>query len=156
MIPKKGNNRFPQNAGRSFSLKELLHPPISTNGVALMPTNGDALSHAGGIQLQVLVVLLPLYYNRDENGERMPVERYKFEQTFAEIRQYCSGIRLYEGKGWCHSLRFRGDFDEHIRVEIDASFNGEDLVFLKSWKRRLEIRFGQDSIYMSLCPVLWL
>jgi hypothetical protein len=157
MILENGRNRLPGNAERRISLNDLLRPPISTNGVAARSATNDAQRHAGQTQLQVLVILLPLYYNPDENGKRVRVEPCAFERTFAEIKQYCSGIRLYEGVGWCHSLRFRGDIDEHIKVEIDAFFNAEDLASLKNWKQKLEIRFHQDSIYMSLSgPVLWL
>ncbi len=157
MAEGEGQNGFLENAGRSFSLNELLRLDTSTNGVLETCAKDDTLPRVGQIQLQVLVILLPRYYNPDGNGKRVPVERSAFEQTFAEIRQYCSGFRLYEGQGWCHGLRFRGDFDEHIRIEIEAVLSDADVVFLKNWKRQLEIRFRQDSIYMSLYgPVSWL
>lgn len=142
MFGDNGHERFLENAGHSFSLRDLLEPLTSPNGVAETPTDSSQ-PRTSQIRPRVLVILLPLYYNPDENGKRIRVERCRFTQTFAEIRQYCSGFTLYKGEGWCHSLRFRGDFDEHIKIEIESCFTNEDIAFLKTWKRDLEIRFQQ-------------
>ncbi len=157
MLGKNGRRRLLENKRRGFPSHELMRPLALTNSTSKPPAKDNTLLHVDELRLQVLVILLPLYHNADRNGNRMPVERGVLEQTFAEIRQFCSGYRVYEGEGWCHSIRFRGDFDEHIRIEIEALFNDADIEFLKCWKRELELRFVQDSIYMSLYgPVQWI
>jgi hypothetical protein len=157
MPGNNGHDKPPENKLGCLSLHELSHPRTSINGATEPRRNNDALPKLDHTKLYVLVILLPLYYNPDETGNRMPVERDVFEETFAEIRQFGSGYRLYEGEGWCHSMKFRGDFDGHVRIEIDALFSDEDVAFLQSWKKELTLRFQQDSVYMSLSgPVIGL
>ena len=146
-----GNNGHDQPLEKNvvcLSLRELLRPPTCTNGVSETPCEKGALPQLDPTKVYELVILLPSFYNPDKNGDRKPIEPEIFEKTFAEIKQFVSGFRLYEGRGWCHSLRFRGDFDDHLRVELDALFSVEDMPFLQSWKLELTFRFQQDSIYM--------
>ena len=157
MPGNNGNDKPLEDKRECLLLHELSRPLTIANGALEVPDNNDALPQIDPTKFYALIILLPLYYNPDENGNRKPVERNVFEETLAEVRQFSSGYRLYDGEGWCHSERFRGDFDPHVRIEFDASFSNEDLVFLQSWKRLLRLRFRQDSVYMSLMgPVMWL
>jgi hypothetical protein len=153
-----GHDKPPGNGRHRVSLRELMDQFVSTNGASGKIDKVDTLPRIDPTQLYRLEVLLPLFYNnRDERGDRIPVELSVFEKTFGEVQQYFSGFRLYEGGAWTHSIRFRGDFDGHIVVMVESFFTGEDMTFLKRWKRELILRFKQDSIYMSLSgPVLWL
>jgi hypothetical protein len=157
MPGNNGQYRFLKDERCVLSSHRPAGPLVSTNGTSAPPVKGEEPPQTDLKHLQALIILLPLYYNPDRNGSRKPVERCALEQTFAEIKQFGVGYKVYEGEGWSPSTRFRGDFDEHIRIEIEASFNDADIAFLKSWKRDLEFRFQQDSIYMSLYgPVQWI
>ena len=152
-----GHDKAPENGRHRVSLGSLMDQFVSTNDASEKIDKVDTLVRVDPTQLYRLEVLLPLFYNnRDECGNRIPVELPVFEKTVGEIRQNFSGFRLYEGAGWTHSIRLRGDFDGHFLILIEAFFTNEDVSFLRSWKRELTIRFKQDSIYMSFFPVFWL
>src|ERR1035437_1282942 len=129
MSGENGHGHISENMPGCVSVQELLRPFALPNGAGKSSSEDDAVPQLDRTKLYMLVLLLPIRFNPDQNGNRTPVERRIFEQTFAEIKQLGTGYRIYQGGGWGHSLRFGGDFDEHIRVEFDALFGVNDINF---------------------------
>lgn len=147
MPRNNGHGTHHENGARCVSLQDLLRPLTSPNGAGEQPCKDTAIPQLDPTKLYALVLFLPVWYNPDRNGNRKPVELRIFEQTLAEIKQFGSGFRISQGGGWGHGLRFGGDSDEHIRVEMDALFSLKDVKFLQLWKLELTLRFQQDSVY---------
>jgi hypothetical protein len=103
-----------------------------------------------------LIVILPLYQNPTDIGNRDPVEPEKIELTEREIREYFSGYTKCLKEGWYRD-EYSGYeyFDQNIQYDIDAPLCEFNLDSLTRWKCSLEYRFKQRSIYMKLLgPVL--
>jgi hypothetical protein len=120
--------------------------------------NQDGRHSNERIQLQTLVIHLPLYHNRDHNGHREPVAPPLLNETVAEIRRRYSGYTSYRVTGWYRDVETGREYpDEIIRFEIDALFDEDERVFLNGWKHQLEVRFEQRAIYMKISgPVEWI
>lgn len=108
--------------------------------------------------LRTLTLLIPLTYNPDERGVRQEIESSKLAQTESELRQHFSGYSVSETQGWYRSPVTGEDFnDRHLRYEIDIAVTTGIVQSLRRWKRVLEKRFRQDSIYMRFSgPISWL
>ncbi len=105
-----------------------------------------------------LVVLIPRFYNPDSEGIRRPVEPEKILETVREIRAQFSGFCRSGLAGWYRDESTNEEFtDRLLRFEIDFVPDRRRLVALKSWKRTLERRFEQRSIYFKfmLGVVCW-
>lgn len=107
--------------------------------------------------MRTLTLLLPLYYNPGRNGFRTEVESWKLEKTESEIRKYFSGYSVSQTSGWYRDSTTGEEFrDCHLRFDIDLPFPPSTEVFLRQWKRLLQERMMQKSIYMKLSdPIKW-
>jgi mRNA-degrading endonuclease YafQ of YafQ-DinJ toxin-antitoxin module len=107
--------------------------------------------------LRALTLLIPRTYNPDENGRRRKVELSKLVDTFQEIRQLTPGYTLHQLQGWYKDPgNEKWVRDQHFRVDIDLLVTPKIHLFLFQWKRVLEIRFEQQSMYMSLSKeIMW-
>ena len=124
--------------------------------VSSIPQNGypEATRITTGrpaIRVQTLILLLPMFYNVDEEGGRRRVESWKLLQTLAEIRRMFQGYSCSSRTGWFHEEATGEEYDDElIRYEIDGHFDERACRKLRLWKRKLERRFKQRSIYMKL------
>ena len=92
--------------------------------------NQDGHHSDGGIQLQTLVIHLPLYHNPDPNGHQEPVAPALLNETVAEIRRRFSGYTSYRTVGWYRDEETGEEFLDHIiRFEIDAPFDDDERFF---------------------------
>jgi hypothetical protein len=107
--------------------------------------------------VQTLIIVIPLFHNPDSHGQRIPVESTKIEETKDEIRKRFNGYSMSVIVGW-----YRGDMhkygysDRNLRFEIDGTPDEFDWAYLQTWKKSLEVRFDQRSIYMRLSKSAWL
>ncbi|MGA8087652.1 MAG: hypothetical protein WCA10_10115 [Terracidiphilus sp.] len=108
--------------------------------------------------LRTLTILIPRRYNPDTQGARKPVELSKLVRTFREIRQLSPGYSLQRAEGWYRDRDTgKGIRDHHFRFEIDLFATPSIIAGLSGWKRTLERRLEQQSIYMALSKgVTWL
>ena len=78
----------------------------------------------------------------EENLLQLPRDRY-----------YGRDICSHEFTGTIH----RYGLSANVWDEIDGIFDDSNRAFLRSWKRELEVRFQQQSIYMKLIgSVVWI
>lgn len=108
--------------------------------------------------LRTLTILIPRRYNPDAQGARKPVELSKLVRTFQEIRQLTLGYSLQCTEGWYQDPTTGRDVrDRHFRFDIDMHLTQSVITNLREWKRNLERRLKQQSIYMSISKeVRWL
>jgi hypothetical protein len=108
--------------------------------------------------LRKLTLLIPRTYNPDAQGVRRRVELSKLVRTFREIRLLSPGYSVQHTKGWCRDRDTgKGIRDRHFQVDIDLLVTPSIIADLSNWKRILERRLEQQSIYMSLTKeVIWL
>jgi len=105
--------------------------------------------------VSVVTVHIPLRYNSSRKGPRRPVEFFKVNRTLREAQDYFGGFSLSNIKGWCRDDAPAGTWDIHLRVEIDVRLTRACLKFLDQWRRRLKVRFRQESIYMRIISQAW-
>lgn len=137
-----GYGQFPKNpepVGESTEVQNSMVP-------ALPPTSVPC----------TLVFYLPLFYNAGLDGIRPPIEPEKFHQTESEIREtFCGYSRSFVSGWWRDPLTGEESIDDLCRYEIDGTFNAAQINFLLAWKRQLELRFSQKSIYFRFSsPVI--
>jgi hypothetical protein len=108
--------------------------------------------------LRTLTILIPRRYNPDAHGARKPVELSKLVRTFREIRRLSPGYSLQRTEGWCRDrYTGKGIRDRHFRFDIDLFVTSKIIASLSAWKRILERRLEQQSIYMVLSKeIKWL
>lgn len=107
-----------------------------------------------GYGLRTVTVLIPLIYNPNELGIRLPVGLGKIWRTIGEIKRDFSGFTPSLSLGWCKE---DGIWDLHLRVEIDTEITPDAEVKLLCWKEALRDRFRQRSMYMrASAPISWL
>jgi hypothetical protein len=108
--------------------------------------------------LRTLTILIPRSYNANAQGMRKAVELSKLVRTFREIRQLSSGYSLLRTDGWGRDRNTgKGIRDRHFRFDIDLLVTPSVKERLRAWRRILEVRLDQQSIYMSLSKeVTWL
>jgi hypothetical protein len=108
--------------------------------------------------LRTLTVLIPRSYNPDAQGARKQVELSKLVRTFREIRQLSPGYSLQRTEGWYRDRDTgKGVRDRHFRFDIDMLVTPSVIESLCTWRRILERRLEQQSIYMKLSErALWL
>lgn len=108
--------------------------------------------------LRTLTLLIPRSYNPDAQGARKRVELSKLVRTFREIRQLSPGYSLQRTEGWYRDRDTgKGVRDRHYRFDIDIFVTPSVTESLCTWRRILERRLEQQSIYMSLSKeVTWL
>jgi hypothetical protein len=108
--------------------------------------------------LRTLTLLIPRSYNPDAQGTRKPVELSKLVRTFREIRQLSPGYSLQRTEGWYRDRDTgKGIKDRHFRFDIDLFVTPSIIAGLCAWRKILERRLNQQSIYMSLSKgVTWL
>lgn len=121
-----------------------------------VPRNGDRTktriaAARPALRVETLVVLIPLFYNPDACGRRLPIESWKLLQTEAEIRRLFTGYSKSNTTGWYRDVeRHKEYLDRLFRYEIDGTFDPGLLRALRLWKRQLARRFRQAAIYMRL------
>ncbi len=121
-----------------------------------VPTNGHRIKARIAVarpvvRVETLIVLIPLSYNPDPRGRRLPVESWKLLQTEAEIRRLFTGYSKSITTGWYRDIEQHKEYvDRLIRYEIDGNFDPCRLRALRLWKRQLARRFRQAAIYMRL------
>ena len=107
--------------------------------------------------LRTLTLLIPRRYNADESGIRRRIERSKLRRTIGEMKSLFTGYSSFHTTGWTSDGKPGGIRDHHFRFEVDLLLTSSVVSNLRSWKRILENRFQQDTIYMRLSgPVVWL
>lgn len=127
--------------------------------IALVSAPGVFAEHTGfsstaGITHATALLHLPMFYNPDECGQRMPVEDQKFEQTGAEIAAKFGGgflhrFRMGEARGfwWDKGVV---DHDELAVLEVDIADTQANREWLRSYAQSvLMSRFHQKAIYMK-------
>jgi hypothetical protein len=119
------------------------------------PVNGGL----GKIQplMHTLTLLIPLAYNPELYGARRRIEVWKLEKTENEIREYFYGYSVSVIGGWYRNAQTDEEFrDHHLRFEIDVLVTPSIELFLRRWKKLLQDRLIQQSIYMKLSgPISW-
>jgi hypothetical protein len=108
--------------------------------------------------LRKLTLLIPRSYNPDAQGMRRRVELSKLVRTFREIRQLSPGYSVQCTEGWYRDRETKKWIrDHHFHFDIDLFVNSSVIAGLSAWKRILERRLRQQSVYMSLTKeVTWL
>ncbi|MGA2653559.1 MAG: hypothetical protein ABSF28_23795 [Terracidiphilus sp.] len=108
--------------------------------------------------LRKLTVLIPRSYNPNSHGVRTRVELSKLVRTFREIRQLSPGYSVQRTDGWYRDRDSKKWVkDHHFRFDIDLLITPSVIAGLSTWKRILERRLEQQSIYMILTKeVTWL
>jgi len=100
------------------------------------------------------LVVLPLFYNPDELGQRRPVEREKFNKTLREVgRKFGGGaFHGYPQIGiWAsHGIIY----EEEVGVlEVDIPDTEQDRTRLVEYAKRVLLqRFDQEAIYIKFVP----
>ena len=96
--------------------------------------------------------LLPL-----DNNDGTPIEEEKHLQTLDELLTRFGGYRItanaraaYEGL-WKHSGQVYRDLVKSLVVE--ATLRAADYEWLSAYKRRLERRFDQVEVYISVTDI---
>jgi len=86
------------------------------------------------------------------------VELSKLVRTFREIRQLSPGYSVQRTDGWYRDRDSKKWVkDHHFRFDIDLLITPSVIAGLSTWKRILERRLEQQSIYMILTKeVTWL
>jgi hypothetical protein len=97
--------------------------------------------------LGTLTINIPRFHNLDGDGRRKKMCLSKLKLTLREMRDIFSGYTATAARGWNKEDRSR---DSHYRFEIDFGATPCLLQQLKFWKRMLELRFGQHSMYMRV------
>jgi hypothetical protein len=100
--------------------------------------------------VSVVTIHIPLRYNANIRGMRKPVEQSKIGKSLREAQSYFSGFSILRTSGWCRGHEASGTWDDHIRIEIDICPTEEHIRLLAQWRRTLETRFKQDSIYLRI------
>jgi hypothetical protein len=107
--------------------------------------------------LRTLTLLIPRRYNTDTSGTRRRIEWWKLSRTIREMKSFFSGYISFRTTGWTSGGKPGGICDGHLRFEVDLLLTQSAVLNLRAWKRILEERFQQDTIYMRLSsPVVWL
>jgi hypothetical protein len=124
-------------------------PTVGAHSEVLKPlwakrSGADRRSHA---ILSTLVINIPRFHNPDGCGMRTKVNLWKLKLTLRELKDIFSGYTAISVKGWSKDDRLR---DSHYRFEIDFNAIPALELQLEFWKRMLEIRFRQNSVYMRV------
>lgn len=140
-----------QRPVRPLPKKTILTRGRIGSGVALATPGGSGRWKDNPHHWQTLILLLPLRYNPDEAGRRMPIPKALIERTLREMREMFSGYTLLPAQGWyLDDVTMTGVPDDLVRFEVDGVFTGNDLHTLHDWKMKLRRRFKQNYIYMRL------
>ena len=104
---------------------------------------------------RTVALQLPLFYNTNRLGIRMPVGFGKLRETFRELKcQFSSGFNVSARLGWCKE---DGVWDLHLHIDLDTEMTPDLESFLIWWREVLRVRFDQRSIYMTLSsPISWI
>jgi hypothetical protein len=103
--------------------------------------------------LHTITLLIPLLQNSNKLGIRFPTSPRKIRQTLRELQAHFSGFTLSFGLGWCADDEM---WDPHLCVDFDAESTLDLQRYIVWWKKLLEDRFHQRSIYMKLSsPISW-
>ncbi len=96
-------------------------------------------------------IFLPLYYNKDENGDRKEIEDEKYVETFDELifqfNGYTANRGLFDGE-WVNPKTSERVPDQTRSVWIVCDDTRENVDFLMHLKETLLVRFQQDEILM--------
>jgi hypothetical protein len=105
------------------------------------------------LKLCTITLHIPLIQNPNRYGIRMPMSFGKIRKTIQELQARFSGFTLSFRLGWCADDRI---WDPHLCVNFDAELTLDVQCFIGRWKKMLEGRFSQRSIYMKLSsPIRW-
>ncbi len=113
------------------------------------------MAMTGGSLAWVTVLLrLPLFYNPDAAGQRVPIEDEKFLETADEIAQHFGGGTLFvfrhdspRGFWWDQGIV---DRDVLALLEVDVPDTAESREWLRAYARGILMkRFRQRAIYLK-------
>lgn len=105
-------------------------------------------------QLHTLILHIPRLHNPDADGRRARVSLKKLKLTIRELRSLFSGYSVSLTNGWS---REDGVRDSHYRFEMDFQPTQDLLNQVTRWKKTLETRFEQRSLYMKISDgTVWL
>lgn len=94
-------------------------------------------------------ILLPLFYNPDERGERKQVEGEKYSETFdqiaAKFTDYTVDNSPLLGK-WINPKTKKKIEDENTSCWVICEGSDENIQFFKDLKEIMKQRFLQDDI----------
>src|SRR4051812_10011330 len=85
----------------------------------------------GSGTLRTVTLLIPLFYNPNKLGLRMPVWIGKIRTTLHELQLQFSGMNLSLRLGWCSEDRL---WDPHLCIDFDAELNSDAIQYLAWWK----------------------
>ena len=101
-------------------------------------------------------ILIPLFYNPDENGIRREIEYEKFTDTYDELLFHFGGYSvdrdIVDGS-WLSSMTNHRIDDQLRKVWVICEDKPEHVDFLKLLKDRLAERFEQEEIFMFYTTV---
>lgn len=111
------------------------------------------MSDARGRKICALI-LLPVTYNPDAQGRRMPVEDAKFVTTADEIAREFGGGTIFrfqegsaEGFWWEKGVLFQDDL---AVVEVDIPDSGDSREWIRKYSKDVLMeRFQQEAIYIK-------
>lgn len=99
-----------------------------------------------------LTIVLPLFHNPDEHGDRHPISGRVLAETEAELRTMCDGYTWWLVFGWYRCpMTGTGFSDASILCTITGIFTPAVRAKFAEWQRLLETtkRFDQKSLYFD-------
>ena len=103
-----------------------------------------------------VVILLPIFYNPDENQNRRRIEAQKFIDTFDELIFHFGAYSVNEdiiNGEWTSDTSQQRISDQLREVWVLCEDKPEHIDFLKLLKERLMERFEQEEILMYYTTV---
>lgn len=129
--------------------EEIIH--LDSNTVHEAKNNGydtDSFSLASKFKIEIL---LPLYYNPDENGVRKKIGDNEFSETYKDLMKQFGGCTIVPNPvsgGWINPDTGTEITDELIAYWVIYENTEENIEFLKNFKEVLKERFKQEYIMM--------
>ncbi|MFH1333059.1 MAG: hypothetical protein ABIH53_02380 [archaeon] len=101
-------------------------------------------------------ILLPIYYNPDEEGNKREIEPEKMHQTKVELTNQFTGVTITQtiSDGMWNDPKNNKRYEDTTKtIYADINPSLKSLKFLVKYKGVLEERFEQEEIFMNLLPV---
>lgn len=101
-------------------------------------------------------LLIPLYYNPDKQGYRVPIEPERIHATKEEVTRRFGGFTsttLYNEGKWISKKTGKEQEDITKTFYIDLEPSPENIKWLLEYKEKLKERFKQEEVYMTISPV---
>jgi len=99
-----------------------------------------------------LEILLPIYHNPDEKGNREKIDGTELIDTYEELMNQFGGCSQHDP---IHGSWINPETHENITDELNVlcvvfDDTDENREFLKDYKEKLKVRFKQDEIFMTI------